>query len=159
VQNNRLQADSCTISRNWAAPTKDKAVERICQKCERGGRPHKFPVPGNAYHALLVDFRTFLNGGDKFDRIHVGLGGEFVPGEFHRRYWNGRLISGVFSSRTGIRGAEIIRERVHFLGFVREREYGVGAFGPAIQFIGNPNLFEIRCTKRLRSGRCSPSGS
>lgn len=26
-----------------------KAVQRICQKCEQGGRPHKFPAPGETY--------------------------------------------------------------------------------------------------------------
>jgi hypothetical protein len=119
-----------------------KAVQRICQKCERDELPHKFPVPWDAYQALLVDFRTFLNGGDEFDRIHVGLGGEFVPTDFHRRYWNGRLISGVFSPQTDVRGAASIRERAHFLGFVNEREFGPGKFGPATQFIANPNLFE-----------------
>ena len=52
-----------------------------------GGKPHKFPVPGAATHVLLVDFRTFLNGGDEYDRVHVGLGGELVTNEAHRRYW------------------------------------------------------------------------
>jgi hypothetical protein len=51
-----------------------KAVERICQKCESKGRPHKFPAPEGAFHAMLVDFRTFSSGGDIRDRVHVTLG-------------------------------------------------------------------------------------
>jgi len=70
-----------------------KAVERICQKCARGGRPTKFPVPGGAYHTLLVDFRAVANGGDAYDRIHIGLGGENVPPEV-RHLWEGEPISG-----------------------------------------------------------------
>jgi hypothetical protein len=46
-------------------------VQRICQKCEQGGRPHKFPAPGEADHMILADFRTVLNGGDVHDRLHV----------------------------------------------------------------------------------------
>jgi hypothetical protein len=54
-----------------------KAVERICQKCELGGKPYKFPKPDKALHAILVDLRTFKNGGDSHDRLHIGLGGEY----------------------------------------------------------------------------------
>lgn len=118
-----------------------KAVERICQKCERDGRPHKFPVPDGAYHVILVDFRTFINGGDVQDRIHVALGGEYVSGEFCRLVWEGNLISGVFNERTPVHGAVEARERVHFIGFVNEKKFEPGAFASATQFIANPYLF------------------
>jgi hypothetical protein len=117
-----------------------KAVERICQKCESKGRPHKFPAPDGAYHAMLVDFRTFMNGGDIHDRIHVALGAEAVASQY-RLFWNQRPITGVFSNETNVRGAAQVRERVHFLGFVRERVYGPGEFAAATQFIANPHLF------------------
>ena len=125
-----------------------KAIERICQKLESGGKPHKFPPPGPATHVLLVDFRTLFNGGDLWDRIHVGLGGEYVPNEFHRRYWKGNLISGVFSLKTRLRGATEARERLHFIGFVNEELFEAGAFGPAIQFIANPHLFRTEVEAR-----------
>lgn len=119
-----------------------KAVERICQKFESGGKPHKFPAPGSATHILLVDFRTFLNGGDEWDRVHVGLGGELVRNPFNRRYWNGELITGVFSPRTKLRGAAEARERLHFIGFVNEKSYETEELATAIQFIANPHLFK-----------------
>ena len=81
-----------------------KVVERICQKFESGGKPHKFPAIATATHVLLVDFRTFLNGGDEYDRVHVGLGGELVLSGAHRRYWKGNLITGVFSPKAKLRG-------------------------------------------------------
>jgi hypothetical protein len=132
-----------------------KAVERICQKFESGGKPHKFPAPDAATHVLLVDFRTFLNGGDEYDRVHVALGGELVPNEAHRRYWKGNLITGVFSPETKLRGAAEARERLHFIGFVNEKSYESGAFGPAVQFIANPHLFTLRrkLAPHWRAGR------
>lgn len=118
-----------------------KAVERICQKFEKGGKPHKFSPPGSATHVLLVDFRTFFNGGDVWDRLHVGLGGDSVPGQF-RRHWNDNPISGVFSPKTKLKGAAEARERLHFIGFVNEQSYEAGEIGAAIQFIANPRLFK-----------------
>jgi hypothetical protein len=120
-----------------------KAVQRICQKCERGGRPHKFPVRGRAFNVLLVHFRTFLNGGDVHDRIHVGLGGEFLGHEALRRRWNGQIISGAYNTRTNVRGAPEFRERVHFLGFVNERTYQPGEFAPLPSSLRTPICFAM----------------
>lgn len=117
-----------------------KAVQRICQKCENHGQPYKFPLPDGQLQAILVDFRNFLDGGDGYDRIHVALGGEFLN-EMYQRYWKGRLISGVFSTRTSVKGANEARERVHFIGFVNEKSYEPEEFGAAIQFVANPSLF------------------
>lgn len=75
-----------------------KAVERICQKCESKGRPHKFPALDGAYHAILVNLRTFSNGGDIHDRIHVALGAVAVAPQY-RVFWNGRPVTGVFNPR------------------------------------------------------------
>jgi hypothetical protein len=55
-----------------------KTIQRICQKCEQGGKPHKFPLPNGGYNALLVDMRNHLNGGDVYDRIHIALATERV---------------------------------------------------------------------------------
>ena len=93
---------------------------------------------------ILVDFRTFLNGGDEADRVHVGLSGKHLKNEWFRRFWNGKLITGVFDEATKLRGAKEARERVHFIGFVHEREYKDGAFGEQIQFIANPYLFQSK---------------
>ena len=147
VDEDGTEWSSRTLSTNAKAPTESeegetlKAVQRICQKCERDGRAHKFSVPHSTYHVILVDFRTFLHGGDVYDRIHVGLGGAAVREAACRRYWNGNLISGVFSPHTNVRGAAEVRNRVHFLGFVCEKSYEPCAFGRATQFIFNPNLF------------------
>lgn len=118
-----------------------KAVQRICQKCERAGKPYKFPAPDGAVHVLLVDARTLFHGCDGHDRVHIALGGEFVSEPMARRYWEGTLISGAFSPRTKVRGAAQMRERVHFLGFVGEESYAPGEIPQVSHFIANPNLF------------------
>ncbi len=117
-----------------------KAVQRICRKCERNGSPHKFPVPNGTYHAILVDFRTFQNGGDVCDRMHIAMGGESVKEQF-RYYWDDKLISGAFNPKTEMKGAVFLRQRVHFIGFVDEQKYTPDEFAGAIQFVANPNLF------------------
>jgi hypothetical protein len=99
-----------------------KAIQRICQKLEKDGKPHKFPPLSEKTHVLLVDFRTFKNGGDKWDRAHIGLGGSNVPDVF-RNYYGGKLISGVFDPNTTQKGAAEARGRLHFIGFVNEKSY------------------------------------
>lgn len=117
-----------------------KAIQRICQKCESRGRPHKFRVPDGAYHAILVDLRTFVHGGDIHDRRHVALGAEYVAPRY-RLFWEKRPITGVFNNKTKLRGAAECRARVHFLGFIHERTYAPGELVGVTQFVANPNLF------------------
>lgn len=118
-----------------------KAVQRLCQKCERGGKPYKFPGLAGAIHVLLVDARTLFNGCDGDDRVHIALGGEAVSEPMARRYWEGKLITGAFHPDTTVRGAAQMRERVHFIGFVDEEAYVPGEIANVSHFIANPNLF------------------
>ena len=124
-----------------------KAVQRICQKCEASGKPHKFLMPQDALHAILVDFRTFINGGDVHDRVHVALGGEYVAQQY-RLFWDKQVITGVFHKGTQVKGAAEARERVHFLGFTCEKTYKSGEFPQVTQFIANPYLFSDAAAAR-----------
>ncbi len=120
-----------------------KAIQRICQKCENNGKPHKFPIPQQIFHMLLINCRTLMiNGGDKYDQIHIALGGEYLSEPFHRRYWKSNLISGVFNKNTSSRGALEVQERVHFLGFVNEKELSETSFGGSLRIFSNPFLFQ-----------------
>ncbi|MGE3988616.1 hypothetical protein [Pseudorhodoplanes sp.] len=124
-----------------------KAIERLCQKCEKDGQPYKFPPAGSrTVNALLVDFRTFsTRGGDVADRLHVGLGGSMVPHAL-RMYWgegeNRKLITGVFDPHTTLKGSKEARERLHLIGFVNQRSFGSADYAAAIQFIANPHLIQ-----------------
>lgn len=118
-----------------------QVIQRICQKCQRRGKPHKFPKPSNALHAILVDMRRFKDGGDVHDRLHIGLGGEYVKAPY-RAYWERKLISGVFGRQTEGKGAAEVRERVHFIGFIRERSFQSGELAMITQFVANPHLLK-----------------
>jgi len=122
-----------------------KTIQRICQKCENNGKPHKFPQPTDTLHALLVDMRNHLNGGDVWDRIHIALATERIPDARLRYFWDQKPITGVFDKRTTMKGASAARERLHFLGFVGGRKhnsYKAEELGTTIDFIGNPHLFK-----------------
>lgn len=121
-----------------------KTIQRICQKCENNGKPHKFPQPAHTLHALLVDMRNHLNGGDVWDRIHIALATERIPDARLRYFWDQKPITGVFDKRTTMKGAREARERLHFLGFVGGRKhnsYKAEDLATTIDFIGNPHLF------------------
>jgi hypothetical protein len=125
------------------------AIQKICEKCLDEGLPHKFKIPTDALHAIIVDMRTFKRGGDIYDRLHIGLGGEYVVAPY-RMYWvwgdppkeKQRLISGVFNTRTTVKGANEVRNLVHFIGFLRETTFKPGEIGAALEFVANPYLFE-----------------
>jgi hypothetical protein len=94
-------------------------------------------LPGRAFQVLLVDARTLFDGCDEHDRVHIAMGGEFVTEPMSRRYWKGEPISGAFSPRNL---AAEMRQRVHFLGFVSEKDYVGGEFAQVLHFIANPHL-------------------
>jgi hypothetical protein len=71
----------------------------------------------------------------------IALGGEYVRNQYFRQYWDGRLVTGVFHPQTAVRGAELLRKRVHFLGFVNEEEFGPDAFARSTDFVANPGSF------------------
>jgi hypothetical protein len=125
-----------------------KAIERICQKCERNERPYKFPAPSPSLRVLLVDFRTIFDGGDRDDRIHVGLGTGHVRNLFNRFFWLGKPILGAFHPSNRMKGASFLRERLHFIGFVNETEYQPGAFSSGTQFMANPRTFKSAAEAR-----------
>lgn len=118
-----------------------KAVERICQKCEKNGRPHKFKVPiEGTVNVILVDFRNFLEGaGDCADMKHIANGGDALH-PMARREFNGKQVTGAYEEETELKGSKELRERVHLIGFVKEDEYKPGEFRTSIHFIPNPHL-------------------
>ena len=61
--------------------------------------------------------------------------------DFHKRVWEGKVITGVFDKATTLKGAKEVMERVHFIGFANEKAYKPGSFGEALQLVANPYLF------------------
>jgi hypothetical protein len=108
------------------------AEQKIGEKVFTNGAPTKFPEPAkNTYHVILSDMRGYLDeGGDAFDYRQMAYGAPGIPQEYSWmiHFWKtkeGKLepISGLYEEDCPIRAARFIQERIHFLGFVREREF------------------------------------
>jgi hypothetical protein len=99
-----------------------KAQERIAEKVFRAGRPTKFPSLSEhpSLRLVLIDARLII-GGDDEDWREIAYGGAAVPA-LARHLWGGEPIKGLFQDGNPIRGAALMRERIHFLGFVFERD-------------------------------------
>jgi hypothetical protein len=125
------------------------AEQKIGEKVLADGKPTKFPPPGNAINAIVADMRGYLDeGGDVFDYRQMAYGAAGIPEEHQWmiHYWEaepGKLeaISGLFEKSNRLRSAPLIQQRIHFLGFVREREYAEGEIRNTAYYLANPHLF------------------
>jgi len=97
---------------------------KIGEKVFSEGKPVKFPIPKKAYHLILVDMRGFLgHGGDKHDYEHIACGYS-SNNPFPPHCWNGEIIKGIFDkTNTKLKAASTLQERIHFIGFVNEKNY------------------------------------
>ena len=125
------------------------AQQKIGEKVFADGQPTKFPPPdGSAIHAIMVDMRGYLDeGGDVFDYRQIAFGAAGIPPS-HRElvhYWEpepGRRIpiAGLFEESCPLRASQLIRERIHFIGFVRELMYTEGEIQNTAYYPANPHL-------------------
>ena len=114
-----------------------RATEKIAAKVQ------KFPpVRSNVYHIILADMRGYLlKGGDRTDYRQMAYGPSDVPPQFIH-HWEGRPIRGLFERENPLTLAKQIQERIHFLGFGRERHYATGELrdSRAVYYLPNPHL-------------------
>lgn len=121
--------------------------QKICAKVIRGEKPIKFPKPEGAYHLILVDMRAYLSGGDNDDYSQIAGGARAVSNRFNIFGWpnpkTNRMepIKGLFESTNPLAGSKLVQERIHFLGFVAEKEYRDGEISSKTSFRPNPNYF------------------
>ena len=128
------------------------AEQKIGEKVFAGKKPTKFPPVGDAYHLIVTDIRGYLDqGGDIHDYRHMAYGYSGIePSEYKDmliRFWEikpGRKepIKGLFEKNNPIKASKYIRERIHFIGFVREKEYVEGELADRTYYFGNPHLFK-----------------
>jgi len=98
-----------------------RAMEHIADKAA------KFPEPGaGTFHVILTDTRGYLLGmGDPGDYREIAYGSNAVrPEQAH--YWNGRPILGLFDPSNARNSARLVQGRIHYLGFLAERQYCKG---------------------------------
>ncbi|OGP80685.1 MAG: hypothetical protein A2Z08_10690 [Deltaproteobacteria bacterium RBG_16_54_11] len=117
-----------------------RVAGKIGEKVLLNGQPTKFPQPNNTYHLILVDMRGYLgSGGDRHDYEHIACGYDAQNNPFPPHCWNGEIIKGIFdSSNTKLKAAHILRERIHFIGFITEKNYTEGE-------IKNNTFYAVNC--------------
>ncbi len=113
-----------------------RAMERIADKAE------KFPEPSpTAFHVILADMRGYLLGkGDRGDYREIAYGASAArPEQAH--LWDGRPILGLFDSENKRRSARMVQSRIHYLGFLSEKEYSEGEIESKSWYVANPGFF------------------
>jgi len=126
--------------------------QKITEKVMRNGKPIKFPAPTNAFHMIMIDTRAFLNGGDADDYAQIAYGPAGMKYQSNVMSWpnpdTGKWepIKGLFHPDNPLRGAKLIQERIHFLGFVAEKVYKDGEIPKVMMPFSNPHLFEDKET-------------
>lgn len=125
--------------------------QKIGEKVFHNNKPHKFSEPKpNVYHIIVVDMRGFLDGGggDKTDYTQIASGANCIPEERRELtvYWknkNGDLepIKGLYEKNNPLRAARYVRERIHYIGFIAEKEYSKDELMSKIYYISNTLLF------------------
>jgi len=119
------------------------AESKIIAKVSQDGKPWKFPPPnGTAFHAVVVDARGYLGdgGGSELDWIQMTGGAPFLPSGSPFQSIDGAPIKGIFEVDHPMAGAELARERLHFIGFVEETAFECGQVRYRSCFINNPML-------------------
>lgn len=127
------------------------AEQKIAEKVFSGGRPTKFPPRDGSLRLILADMRGYLDrGGDIADYREMAYGyrglQESADWQFLMHHWQnaeGKFepVKGLFEEGNPIAAAGLIRERIHFLGFIREERFYRGEIAGRALLLANPDLF------------------
>jgi len=125
------------------------AQQKIGEKAFSKGHPTKFPPPDDAFHLILTDMRGYLDGAgeDEWDYLEIAYGVAGcprIPEHFVHfaptRTGEREPVKGLFDPKNPLAAASTFRERVHFLGFVHEREFVEGEITQSARYVHNPHL-------------------
>lgn len=127
------------------------AEQKIGEKVFSRGRPTKFPPPDGSLRLILTDMRGYLDeGGDLADYNEIAYGWRALArlqhGEMMVHHWKtaeGKFepIKGLFEHGNPLAAAKSVRERIHFLGFVREERFYDGEIQQTSLLLPNGELF------------------
>jgi hypothetical protein len=129
------------------------AEQKIGEKVFSGGRPTKFPPRDGSIRLILIDIRGYLDEGGKPEDYWEMAYGWRVLARFSPDHWeamvhrwtgpDGRVepIKGLFEPGNPLAAAHLIRERIHFLGFVKEEKFSDSEIRQTSLFLANPELF------------------
>ena len=126
-----------------------KILEKVFEK-----KKHiKFPtVSDNVFSLILIDMRGYLGKGevlsdkDDYREIAYGKAGLERKNRWMLHYQKDRKgkevpTIGLFEENNPLIGVSTLQERIHFLGFVAEKEFGPGKLLKQIYYLANPLLF------------------
>ena len=104
------------------------AQHKIGEKVFSRKMPTKFPCPGEAIHVIFVDMRGYIGeGGDRVDYLQIAYGPTGVPSDCKEliHCWDNKPIRGLFEKlpEHPAKAAELLQKRIHYLGFIAEKEY------------------------------------
>lgn len=125
------------------------AQQKIGEKVFSRGGPTKFPSLDGSLRLILVDIRGYLDeGGDHWDYYEMANGRRALPAEsreFLGHFWKNREgkvepIKGLFERGNPLAAAQYMRERIHFIGFIRERSFRAGEIRDWSLLLPNPEL-------------------
>jgi len=129
------------------------AEQKISEKVLSGRRPTKFPPRDGSLRLILTDMRGYLDEGGKPEDYYEMAYGWRVLARLSPDHWevmvhrwtgqDGRVepIKGLFEPRNPLAAAQLIRERIHFLGFVKEEKFSDNEIRQMSLLLPNPELF------------------
>jgi hypothetical protein len=128
------------------------AEQKIGEKVFADGKPTKFPPIKEAYHIIVTDMRGYLDqGGDIYDYRQMAYGPSEIPKDkaMFIHFWESKPgkkepIKGLFEESNPLQSSKYIQQRIHFLGFVREKDYVEGEITRNAYYLNNPRLFDDR---------------
>lgn len=149
-----LRSDAADIRQSPEAAmirAQEKIIEKVFVK-DVG--PIKFPsIQADRYHVIVCDTRGYLlNGGDQWDYRQIAYGHAGIPQSHPHRpflvqYWTGKNglrepIKGLFEEGNPTTGTQVLQDRMHYLGFVNEKEYKEGYIPNQSRYFANWHFFK-----------------
>jgi hypothetical protein len=130
-----------SVGDNPDDPLQTEAGELLTTQAKIAEKARKFPVPMKAWHVILVDTRAYLdNGADPGDAHEMLYGPHGLPlGVAHS--WQNQPVLGLMDPRVPLAAAPLVRERIHFVGFVAERRYEENEIRAVGYYVPNSHLF------------------
>ena len=135
------------------------AIQKIGEKVYyKNSGQIKFPdIKENVYHMIFTDARGYLDqGGDWLDYAQMSWGASGIPQEHSLaiHYSKNKTgikepIKGIFEESCPIESSKYIRERIHFLGFVCEKDFVENEIKKNACYFYNPNLFSYEAAEKV----------
>ena len=136
-----------------------RVQRKILEKVFEKEKHIKFPtVSDNVFSLILIDMRGYLGAGEMlanaydYREITYGIAGLERNNRWMAHYQkdrNGKKVPtiGLFGENNPLIKVSTLQERIHFLGFVAEKEFGPGKLLKQIYYLANPLLFNTNDSK------------